>query len=227
MLAPVTTIEGWPWFEDSYFNLKFQYPPEWKVRKIDVTNYYDESELDLMGEDAAVAGPDKFKTWILEVVPPYEDVQDINRGDVGVVHSAVIIKQPDRFRGNNSHFSDVVRSKDREYESVLDPYAEDFRFNITSHVVFRNELTTSSISFGRSPDGRIAGIAAVKVLPFDYLFQAYMTMTDELGHTEDSILRFMAVVTSIQLLNSERRYEYTNYRIPVMPSEYKTPNYGL
>src|SRR6266550_2201285 len=64
-VSNTAAIEGWPWFEDYYFNLRFQYPPEWRVEKVDVTNYYDDSESDLMGEDSAVAGPDRFKTWEL------------------------------------------------------------------------------------------------------------------------------------------------------------------
>jgi len=158
----VPNVEGWPWFEDSYFNLRFQYPPEWKVEKTDVTNYYNESGLDLMGEDAAAAGPDRYKTWIIRVVPPYDDIQIINRGGVGVVHSSIIIEQPNRFHGNNSLYSDSIRPTDREYESVLDQYDENFHFNFTSHYTFENGISTTSISVGHSQDGVIAGVTAVK-----------------------------------------------------------------
>lgn len=91
-------VAGWPWFEDSHFNLKFQYPPGWKVEKVDITNYHDESQMDLSGEDAALAGPDKYKTWIIRIVPP----EDSSRGRLAIENncgmgSAIIIEQPNRF----------------------------------------------------------------------------------------------------------------------------------
>lgn len=62
-----TEDSEWPTFTDDYFNITFQYPPDWKVNKVERTNYCDESQLDLGGEDAAAAGPDVFKSWAIEI----------------------------------------------------------------------------------------------------------------------------------------------------------------
>jgi hypothetical protein len=219
------TIKAWPWYEDGYFNIKFQYPPEWKVEKVDVTNYYDDSGLDLAGEDAALAGPDRHRIWILRIAPPNGDILDINLRNVGTLDSALIIDQPDRLYGNNHFRSDVTRPKDYAYESVLDPYDETFRFNFTSHATFGDGAATTSISVGHSRDGKIAGITAVKLLPLGYHFQSHMTMTEKLGHSEDNMFAFVAVVSSMRLLFPERRYEEENYRIPIPPSEFKPRNF--
>ena len=214
-------IQDWPWYEDSYFNIKFQYPPNWKVEKIDVTDYFDESSLNLMGESAAVAGPDKTKSWIIRIKPPYMDIQEVNRSNVDIVKSAIIINQPNRISGNNHFYSDVWRSKEREYESLLDSYDENFRFNFTSHAISADENATTSISFGHSLDGAIAGITAVKRLPLNYKFQSYMTMNERLGRTGENIFVFMEVISSMRLLFPARAYQEENFKIPVIPTEYK------
>ncbi len=218
------TIKDWPWYQDEYFNIKFQYPSDWKVEKVDTTDYYnDPIDWSLLGgEDAAVAGPDIHKTWIIRIVPPYEDIQEIQRGMVGTVHSAIVIDQPNWFNGNNYFFSDVSRPKEWGYEAVLDPYGEGFRFNFTSHLAFVDRNATTSISFGHSPDGSISGVTALKLLPNGYHFQPYITMTSKLGHNEDNILVLSGVARSIQLLFPERHYDEKNYQIPILQSEYKT-----
>ena len=220
-----TAIEKWQRFEDPYFNITLQYPPEWKVEKVDVTDYNDYSQLDLAGEDAAVAGGDKYKTWIIRIAPPYKDVQEINRGSFGTVHSAIVIEQPNRVHGNNPIYSDVVRPRDREYEAVLDSCGEGFHFIYSSHAAVWDGQATTSTSIGHSPDGSVVGITATKHFLRGYRFQAYMSMTEKLGHNADNIFVFMEVVNSMRVLTPENGYEVNNYKVPIMPWEYKFPTF--
>lgn len=213
--ANVALIEGWPWFEDAYFNLKFQYPPQWKVHKIDVTNYVDQSRLNLAGEDAALAGSDGIRTWIIKITPPYEDTQIINRGNIGVTDSSIIVLQPNNCCRGTSLFSAATRTADRQYESVLDPYSEDFVFNIMSHLTLTDTESETFISVGYSRDGTISGITAVKRLPNLYHFQSYTTMTSGGPHEDQTLIAFMEIIGSMALLSPTSEYKEIDYQIPV------------
>jgi hypothetical protein len=220
-VAVPIAVANWPSFEDAYFNIKFQYPPEWRVEKVDVTNYDEESHLSLMGEDAATAGPDKYKTWILRILPPYDDIQRIHEGALGIVPSAIVINLPNQTYGGSVLSSDVSRPNDRAYESALDKYDEGFRFVFTSVAGFNSPEGSTSVSLGHTGDGSIAGIIAVKRLHNDYQFQAYMTMTTGLGHNEDNMLAFLSVLNTIQLRDPTEHFDAGSYKLPVSSSEYR------
>jgi hypothetical protein len=223
-ILATTSVRGWPWFEDPYFNIKFQYPNGWKVEKVDVTNYLEDPDRNLAGESAAVTGPDKVKSYVIRIEPPYEDLQVINRGSLDTVRSAIVIEQPGRVHGNNHFYSAVLRPDEREFESVLDPYDPDFRFNLTSHIQLLDPAARTFISFGHSRDNVISGITAVKYFPNRYNFQAYLTMTASLGYTEEGIAYFLQVIDSMQTLFPAQVYSESTYRKPVLPSDLQPNN---
>ena len=213
-----TSIDGWRWYEDEYFNIKFQYPPDWKVEKVDLTNYVRSEEF---------PGHDTVKYWELRVIPPWDDkIEGVYQRN-GTEDSGINILQPgiEASLGNYGH-----RPKEFKYEEILDHFDGGLSFNIEQRVVYLADGLVTRVSVGKSQDQKIAGITATKHFSRhqqdsgqNFLFHSFMLTHTSLKRSEEAGLVFGGVMQTMQLLHPDKVFQWVDYKIPVDPSEYIYP----